>query len=286
VGEDRVAAGARVDCGIVLVEPRNAGNVGLVARTMANFGLSRLVLAGPTELPAERDQLAARAEGRPILDALTRTDTLAAALADEQVLVAVTRRVGRYRPSDVTPATLPAFLDGLPEGTRVAFVFGREATGLTNEEAELCPHALRIPTAPEAPSLNLAQAVAVVAATLYAREEAAGRTGTRPGRGLGSRRGVVRGAPESVPALRSDPAAADDAAIARQREFREMMVDLDDVLRDIGFLGPPGDDVARTQLERLLGRIHPTRREVRFLRGLASRIRLTLRRSGVEDSGR
>jgi tRNA/rRNA methyltransferase len=279
MGEDRVASGARIDCGIVLVEPRNAGNVGLVARTMANFGLSRLVLAGPTELPAERDQLAARAEGRPILDRLTRAESLVSGLADEQVVVAVTRRVGRYRPSDVTPGTLPAFLDGLPEDTRVAFVFGREATGLTSEEVELCPHALRIPTAPEAPSLNLAQAVAVVAAVLYAREEGAGRAGGRPGRGLGSRRGALAGAADTS---RSPGGTSDaDDGIARQREFREMFLDLEDVLRDIGFLSPDGDDVARDQLARILGRTHPTRREVRFLRGLAARIRLTLAHRGA-----
>jgi len=75
VGEDGLNAA------VVLVEPRNAGNVGNVARTMANFGVARLILAGPTLLPVEKDQLAARVEGRPILDALVRYDSLEAALA-------------------------------------------------------------------------------------------------------------------------------------------------------------------------------------------------------------
>lgn len=294
MGEDRVGA---PDTAIVLVAPRNAGNVGLVARTMANFGVSRLKLAGLTELPVERDYLAARAEGRPVLDSLVRVGDLPAALADEQVAVAITRRVGRYRPTDLLPSTLSAFLDELPAGTRVAFVFGREATGLTSEEAELCPHALRIPTTPEAPSLNLAQAVAVVTAAVYAREEESGRAGGRPPRGLGSRRGVLRmeaGAqsaarPGAQPGAQSgdhpDDQPGTDAEIARQQEFRAMLDDLEEVLRDIGFLEPDKEDIAMTQLARLLGRTRPTRREVRFLRGLASRIRLATARRANEAPG-
>jgi tRNA/rRNA methyltransferase len=236
---------------VVLVEPRNAGNVGLVARTMANFGVGRMVLVGETRLPLEQDQLAARAEGRPILDALTRFPDLAAALADEQVTVAVTRRTGKHRPGDLFPATLAEFRAGLPAGTRVAFVFGRESDGLRTEEALLCHRRLRIATTDEAPSLNLAQAVAVVLARWY---EPVGNTGPGP---LPTRRGV--------PASPAEPPA-------RAAHFEAMMAALEPALRSIGYLEGDRDDDTMNSLRRLLGRAQLTEREIRMLRGLASKI--------------
>ncbi|HEX7879547.1 MAG TPA: TrmH family RNA methyltransferase [Candidatus Eisenbacteria bacterium] len=246
MGEDRV------DTAVVLVEPRNAGNVGLVARTMANFGVARLVLAGSTELPAEKDQLAARAEGRPILDALVRAADLAAALADEQVTIAVTRRTGKERPGDLFPATLAEFRAGLPPGTRVAFVFGRESDGLRTDEARLCARRLRIATTEEAPSLNLAQAVAVVLGRWYESVAAAG-PGTLP-----TRRGIP-------PSPVNDP-------LASNARFEEMMAALEPALRAIGYLEGDRDEDTMNSLRRLFGRAQLTEREIRMLRGLATKI--------------
>jgi len=245
VGEDGLNAA------VVLVEPRNAGNVGLVARTMANFGVARMVLAGETRLPVEQDQLAARAEGRPILDALARFPSLSTALADEQVTVAVTRRTGKHRPGDLFPATLAEFRQELPAGTRVAFVFGRESDGLRTEEALLCHRRLRIATTDEAPSLNLAQAVAVVLARWY---EPIADTGPGP---LPTRRGV--------PAAPAEPPA-------KAAHFEAMMAALEPALRAIGYLEGDRDDDTMNSLRRLFGRAQLTEREIRMLRGLATKI--------------
>jgi tRNA/rRNA methyltransferase len=246
VGEDRLKTA------VVVVEPRNAGNVGLIARTMANFGVARLILAGATPLPAEQDQLAARAEGRPILDAHARYDDLAAALADEQVTVAVTRRTGKERPGDLFPATLAEFRAGLPDGTRVAFVFGRESDGLRTEEARLCHRRLRIATTDEAPSLNLAQAAAVVLARWY---EPVARPGPGP---LPTRRGIPAVPPDDVP--------------ARAAHFEAMMAALEPALRAIGYLEGGRDEDTMNSLRRLFGRAQLTEREIRMLRGLATKI--------------
>ena len=246
MGEDRL------DAAIVLVQPRNAGNVGLVARTMANFGIRRMVLVGETELPVEKDQLAARVEGRPILDALVRFADLETALADEQVTVAITRRVGKERPGDLFPATLGAFRRELAPECRVAFVFGRESNGLRTEEARFCHRRLRIPTTDDVPSLNLAQAVAVVAGRWY-EEVADIGPGPRP-----TRRGV--------------PASPVVEPPARAAHFEAMMAALEPALRRIGFLEGDRDVDTMNSLRRLFGRALPTEREIRLLRGLANKI--------------
>jgi len=246
VGEDGL------NTAIVLVEPRNAGNVGLVARTMANFGVARLILAGSTALPVEKDQLAARVEGRPILDALVRADTLESALAEEEATVAITRRVGKERPGDLFPDTLGAFRRGLPPGTRVAFVFGRESNGLRTGEARLCHRRLRIATTDEAPSLNLAQAVAVVTGRWYEEVAEIG-----PGPHL-TRKGV----PASL-ALEPPGKAA---------SFEALMAALEPALRSIGYLEGDRDEDTMNSLRRLFGRAMPTEREIRMLRGLATKI--------------
>ncbi len=224
---------------VVLVEPAEAGNAGAVARAMANFGLSELILAGETPLPEPRDFVTARLEGRAILNAAGRAPDLASALAPFHLAVAVTRRTGKHRPADLTPDALAGTLAALPEGSRAALVFGRETDGLRAEEALLCGRLLHIPTSPDAPSLNLAQAVAV---TAY-------------GWSTGVDRAVSAGEPP--------------ATIA---EVEALYASLEESLAGIGFLeGDRGADTMAS-LRRLFGRAALTDREVRLLRGLARKI--------------
>jgi len=153
---------------IVLVAPLYAANIGSVCRAMANCGLSRLSLVAPQCVDgwAEAGRLACHAGG--ILDAAPRFDTLDEALADASIVVGTTARDGLYRQHVKQPrGFMPKLLEQAGRGANVALVFGREDTGLLNEEILRCNHLIQIPTHPGYPSLNLAQAVLLCCHELF-----------------------------------------------------------------------------------------------------------------------
>lgn len=149
---------------IILVEPQYKGNVGSVARVMRNFGFNNLRIVG--KIP-DKDDFVMAVHADVLLDKTRVYDTLAEATADLDRLVAVSRRRGKkVKVPDYTPKTLAAWLNDLGP-LPVGLIFGRETFGLTDEEADLCPLRLQIQVHPDFPSLNLAQAVAVVCYELY-----------------------------------------------------------------------------------------------------------------------
>jgi tRNA/rRNA methyltransferase len=154
---------------VVLVEPQEPMNVGAVARAMRNFGLARLYLVNPAPRvgpPWAREAYWLAVHAEEILDRAVSVDSLMEALADVQLVVATTGRPRELYPAPVVPAwEVPARVLSV-EG-EVALVFGRETFGLTNEELALAHVIGTIPTAPEQPSLNLAQAVVVFAYELF-----------------------------------------------------------------------------------------------------------------------
>lgn len=145
---------------IVLVEPRESGNVGAAARVLKNFGFAELWIVGehPELLPVAgwwasgADDLLERARFVP---------TLHDALADAQLTVATTSMRGRTSPVSFTPRTLAAKFATLSGEQTLALVFGREDSGLTREELMLCQHTAAIPTNDVFPTMNLAQSVCV-----------------------------------------------------------------------------------------------------------------------------
>lgn len=158
---------------IVLVEPREAGNVGAVARVMKNFGFDDLWIVGdhPQLLPVAgwwasgADDLLVRAHF---------ADTLQEALADTHLTVATTSMRGRTTPADFTPRQLGAELSSLAVDQTLALVFGREDSGLTRDELALCQRSAFIPTSENFPTMNLAQAAGVFCFSLSAIDRASG----------------------------------------------------------------------------------------------------------------
>ncbi|MBK7860088.1 MAG: RNA methyltransferase [Archangiaceae bacterium] len=154
---------------IVLLRPRNADNLGAIARAMKNFGLSDWVVVSPNpkllEVPG-MNRLAVHAG--ELLESVARVESLAEAVKDCSWVVGTTmRRIeGRRR---VSPEAVG---DRARTEARVALVFGDERSGLSNEDLEQCHDVSSIPASEEQPSLNLAQAVLVYAYEL-ARKPAA-----------------------------------------------------------------------------------------------------------------
>lgn len=144
----------------MLVEPREAGNVGAVARAMKNFGFDDLRIAGahPELLPVS-SWWASGADD--LLERVRFVPTLADAIADAHVTVATTSMRGRTSPVTFTPRTLREKLATLGDDQTLALVFGREDSGLTREELMLCRYTAAIPTNDGFPTMNLAQSACV-----------------------------------------------------------------------------------------------------------------------------
>lgn len=148
---------------VVLVEPEHAGNVGAAARAMNNMGFTEMRLVNPCDLRRNThngaDALAAHSEF--ILNSAAVYPSLRDAVADKQLIVCLTARIRAEHQSPVSIWNLHNYLKKF-EGQSIAFVFGRESTGLTNAEADLCNVWMTIPTFGINSSLNLAQAVMTV----------------------------------------------------------------------------------------------------------------------------
>ena len=171
---------APTDLAIVLVEPREAGNIGAAARAMSNMGLSSLVLVNPVpHLVPEAYRMAMA--GKAILEGALVSDSLAGALEGCGFVAGTTRRKGKARYGRVSPREAAGELARRSRGNRCAVVFGREDKGLSNVELELCHLLVTIPASASSESLNLSQAVLLMAYEVFL---AGGEQVARPPRTL------------------------------------------------------------------------------------------------------
>jgi tRNA (cytidine32/uridine32-2'-O)-methyltransferase len=153
---------------IVLVHTSHSGNIGAVARAMKNMGFGALKLVSPKDFPS--DDAVARAAGAcDVLDSATVFGSLSEAVADCHYVVGASARVRSFpwpvmNPRETAQKAMRflAESDGGALPTKVALVFGRESSGLTNEELHQCNAHVHIPANPDYSSLNLAMAVQVL----------------------------------------------------------------------------------------------------------------------------
>lgn len=237
---------AASDLAVVLVRPYTPANLGSVARACRNFGVSDLRLVEPAA-PADDEARKLAAGADSVLDGLRRYDALGGAVADFEAVVATSSMRGREAQRLLALAELPAFLEGLGASARVAFVFGPERSGLTEDERARASACLRLPSRAEFPTLNLSHAVAVVLAVARLSEE-------------------PRRDPEEPWATAADV----DAAIAHW----------DRALEAIGFYDTGHRDRSLRAWRRIVAARPLDRKEVAILRGVANRVLVAIRRSG------
>jgi tRNA/rRNA methyltransferase len=149
---------------MLLVAPQLGENIGAAARVMANFGLSRLRLVNPRDgWPNMQARRSASGADR-ILDEAKLYDTIEAAIADCTLVLATTARAHDQAKPVIGPDEAASFLaPHAAAGENVAVMFGRERYGLENDEVALADRIVTFPVNPAFASLNLAQAVAIVA---------------------------------------------------------------------------------------------------------------------------
>jgi tRNA (cytidine32/uridine32-2'-O)-methyltransferase len=147
---------------VVLVGTQHPGNIGSAARALKTMGLSRLALVAPERYP-HPDAIALAAGADDVLAAASLHATLAEAVADCRLVLGCTARSRRIALPEQSPREAAStLLAEAGQGTEVALVFGRERTGLDNDELQLCHGAVHIPANPGYGSLNLAAAVQVL----------------------------------------------------------------------------------------------------------------------------
>src|SRR5215470_6419115 len=149
---------------VVLVEPQLGENIGTAARAMANFGLTRLRLVRPRDAWPNVHARRAASGANAVLDSAVLYDTLQAALSDCSFVLATTARAHDQAKPVIGPAeAAQEMAPRLAAGETVAVVFGRERWGLMNDEVGLADRIVTFPVNPAFASLNLAQAVLIVA---------------------------------------------------------------------------------------------------------------------------
>ena len=144
---------------IVLVEPQMGENIGASARVMANFGFSELRIVNPRDGWPNPAAIAMAANATNIVEAAKIYPTLPEAIADCRLVAATTARM---RVMSKTVDSVREWVEKAPH-VKTAILFGKERSGLSNEELAQAHSLLTIPVDPTYPSLNLAQSVGLVA---------------------------------------------------------------------------------------------------------------------------
>ena len=151
---------------IVLVQTFHPGNIGAAARAMKTMGLERLYLVNPVSYPdPEAERLAAGAT--EVLEAAVICSDLQEAVSDCSLVVGASARLRNQQLGEVTPRQLGQEAQRVSQSGEVALVFGRERSGLFNEELACCTHQVSIPGNPDYSILNLAQAVQVLSYEVF-----------------------------------------------------------------------------------------------------------------------
>jgi tRNA/rRNA methyltransferase len=223
---------------IVLFRLQLAENIGAVARAACNMGINRLVLVQPLDLNRERMAMMATGLSVRLLESMKIYDDLGQALAPFQYIVGTTARLGGVRNVFHSPREMATRLVEISAENEVALVFGPENWGLTNEELPFCHALVTIPTG-ECSSLNLAQAVMVMAYELFTAASAK---------------------PHFVPRL------------ANSRELETMYAMLQETLLKINFISHQNPEHWMFNVRRLFARHGLRAREARVIKGICRQI--------------
>lgn len=231
---------------IVLIGTSHPGNIGSAARAMKTMGLSELYLVSPLKFPHPKAQEMASA-ATDVVEQAVVVETLEEAVADCNLVVGTSTRSRKIPWPILSPREFAEKAAQESHKNKIAVIFGREQSGLTNEELHRCHFHIQIPSNPVYSSLNLASAVQVIAYELRVASELK---------------------------VTSDW----DYQLATQKEMDGFYEHLEKVLIDIDFLKATAPRQLMTRLRRLYNRAGPDEMEVNILRGMLTAIERKLSR--------
>ena len=230
---------------IVMVETTHPGNIGAAARAMKNMALSQLVLVNP-QCAIDGNAYARASGADEVLNNITKTESLTQAVADCSLVVGTSARIRTLVWPGLTPSSLAAKIDTLSEGEQVAIVFGREHSGLTNDELQHCHYSVTIPTNPDFSSLNVASSIQVICYEIFNQFQ------------------------ESL--VRQEPRLSREESRADGEQLEGFFEHLEQVLVNIQFLDADNPRQIMKRLRRLYQRAEPSLNEVNILRGILSSV--------------
>lgn len=230
---------------IVMVGTTHPGNIGAAARAIHNMCFTNLVLVDP-QCPVGEIAFARSSGAHAILDQHKTYDTLQEAIKDCHLVVGMSARHRSLPWPELSPQQMTREISKKGADNRVALVFGREQSGLTNDELGLCNYMVSIPTNPDFSSLNVASAIQIMCYEIY----------------------------QSL--LNNDPGevkeAAPDEPPATSHDIEGYMSHLKQVLETTEFLDPKNPGILMQRLRRLYQRVELSKTEVNILRGILSSV--------------
>lgn len=234
---------------IVLVATSHPGNIGSTARAMKTMGLTRLYLVAPAApLDFRAHEMAAGADD--IYSEAVIVDSLAEALIGCQLVFATSARPRDIALVGATPFESATICAKQSDDTEVAFVFGREHAGLTNDELLHCHYHVHIPSNSEFSSLNLAQSVQIIAYELRMKSLK----------------------PTALVETKQDSLASADAVEQFYTHLRQVLI-------EIGFLKPANPKRLFQRVRRLFNRIQLESLEINILRGILTHIQTAIKKA-------
>jgi tRNA/rRNA methyltransferase len=238
----------------VMMRTSHPGNVGSAARAIKTMGFSALHLVEPAyEYMARKAEAISLSSGAfDVLEAAQNHETMLEALGDSQLVFGLTARDREFGPPAISLHEAVSMASAAVVANKpVSFVFGTERTGLDNEDLKHCTHRVWIDANPSYPSLNLAQAMMIVAYSMR--------------QGLMKELAIDSIPPESV-ASNSAPELADPSAIAAMLEHWQ------EGLEAIGYLNPENPKKLMPRLQSLFARAALQKEEIDLLRGIAKQM--------------
>ncbi len=230
---------------IVMVETTHPGNIGAAARAMKNMGLSRLRLVNP-QCSIDGNAYARASGADEVLNQRVDYPSLTEAVADCSLVVGTSARTRTLVWPALTPAELgQRAVQASVEGA-VAIVFGREHSGLTNDELQHCHYSVTIPTNPSFSSLNVAASIQIIGYEIFQHWQ--------------------QGHAQEPPSRSRSESRADSG------ELEGFFQHLERVLVDIDFLDAGNPRQIMKRFRRLYQRAEPSRNEVNILRGMLSAV--------------
>jgi tRNA/rRNA methyltransferase len=242
---------------VILVEPQLGENIGAAARVMANFGLSRLRLVKPRDgWPNIHARRSASGADR-VLEESALYETVQAAIADCTLVLATTARAHDQAKPVLGPHEAALMLvSRAAAGENVAVLFGRERHGLENDEVALADRIVTFPVNPAFASLNLAQAVALIAYEWFKLASGGALPFTMP--------------------RKSDPAG--------KQQIEAFFTNLERELDQIEYFRPLDKRATMlVNLRNIFARMQPTRQDIQTLHGIV--VALTEGRKGPARGG-
>ena len=227
----------------ILVEPSHPGNIGASARAIKNMGFRNLSLISPKDFP--NDDAFYRAKGaKDILENIKIYKDLSAALHEATLIFGTSARARTIPWPTKTSSELNSILNKALESSnaKICFLFGREISGLSNEELQMCDYHIKIPTDEDFSSINLSHAVQIISYVLKME----------------------------LDTLDHPTNTNEDVPTFQDNEY--LIEHFDKVMKLIEFYDQENPKQVKTRIRRLVKRLQPDKLETGILRGFLAKI--------------